>query len=162
MIKETRTVNYDYSTVDPTLLEVFENPFPANADGVIHIEAPEFTSLCPKTGLPDFANIVIDYLPDKLCLESKSYKIYLLSYRQHGEFHEGCVTRIFNDLTAAMKPKWIKVEGRFSPRGGISFWPTVSTSDDVTPGGITFLTSDHVENFMKQTDSPDDGSHKGS
>ena len=121
MIKETVTVNYDYSTVDLRLLETFENPFPENADGVIHIEAPEFTSLCPKTGLPDFANIVIDYIPNKLCLESKSYKVYLLSYRQHGEFHEGCVTRIFTHLTEVIQPKWLRVEGRFSPRGGISF-----------------------------------------
>jgi 7-cyano-7-deazaguanine reductase len=122
-------MNYDYSTVDPMLLETFSNPFRVGMNGAIHIEAPEFTSLCPKTGLPDYGNIVIDYIPDLLCLESKSYKLYLLSFRQHGEFHEACVARIHADLTAILQPKWLRVEGRFNPRGGITFWPTVETTD---------------------------------
>lgn len=121
-------MNYEYNTVDPLLLETFPNPFQVDTDGVVHIEAPEFTSLCPKTGLPDFATIVIDYIPDQFCLESKSFKLYLVSFRQHGEFHEGCVTRIHRDLTTVLAPKWLRVEGRFIPRGGITFWPTVETS----------------------------------
>ncbi len=142
-IKEEATLNYAYNTPSPAELEVFANPFPPGMSGVIHIEAPEFTSLCPKTGLPDFANIVVDYIPNQLCLESKSYKVYLVSFRQHGEFHEACVARIYRDLKALLDPAYLKVEGRFSPRGGIAFWPTLeSTAEDtlenhnvqITPG----------------------------
>lgn len=118
---------YDYP--DPALLECFPSPFSGKANvngvvGTIHIEAPEFTTLCPITGQPDFATIVIDYEPDKLCVESKSLKLYLGAFRQFPEFHEASVSRIANDLISLLKPRYIKVEGRFTPRGGIPFWPT--------------------------------------
>ena len=85
--------------------------------------APEFTSLCPVTGQPDFAHIVIDYAPGDWLVESKSLKLYLGSYRNHGEFHEACVNRIANDLVRLLDPVWLVVEGRFTARGGIPFWP---------------------------------------
>ncbi len=121
---------YRYDKPDAGVLEAFPNPFampernPAGAVGTIHIECPEFTSLCPLTGQPDFAKIVIDYQPDQLCVESKSLKLYLNSFRMHGEFHESCVNRICNDLVRLLSPVRLTVRGEFTPRGGIPFWPT--------------------------------------
>lgn len=122
--------SYSYDKPDAGLLEAFPNPFaqpalnPAGAVGTIHIECPEFTSLCPLTGQPDFAKIIIDYQPDLLCVESKSLKIYLGSFRMHGEFHESCINRICNDLVKLLSPVSLTVRGEFTPRGGIPFWPT--------------------------------------
>lgn len=124
------TTAYRYDQPDAGLLESFPSPFakpelnPAGVVGTLHIECPEFTSLCPITGQPDFAKIVIDYQPDQLCVESKSLKLYLGSFRMHGEFHESCVNRICNDLVKLLEPAWITVRGEFTPRGGIPFWPT--------------------------------------
>ena len=121
---------YAYDGPHASQLEWFPSPFsdPArNRHGVlgtIHVEAPEFTSLCPITGQPDFATIVIDYTPDERCVESKSLKLYLGRFRQEGEFHEACVNRIANDLVEVLDPLYLKVEGRFTPRGGIPLWPT--------------------------------------
>ena len=121
---------YAYDNPDPAQLEWFPSPFAdpsRNRNGVrgtIHIEAPEFTALCPITGQPDFATIVIDYVPNERCVESKSLKLYLGRFRQEGEFHEACVNRIANDLVDLLDPLHLKVEGRFTPRGGIPFWPT--------------------------------------
>jgi 7-cyano-7-deazaguanine reductase len=113
----------------PEILDRFPNPS-ASAEGnpsgallALRIDAPEFTSLCPITGQPDWARIVIRYQPDQWCVESKSLKLYLGSYRNHGEFHESCVNRICNDLVHLLDPQWLIVEGRFTPRGGIPFWP---------------------------------------
>ena len=122
---------YNYDEPDPTLLEAFPNPAadkeqnPAGAPLTLHIEAPEFTSLCPITGQPAFATLVIDYEPDELCVESKSLKLYFLGYRNHGSFHEACVTQICNDLVKLLDPIRLRVEGRFTPRGGIPFHPTM-------------------------------------
>lgn len=119
----------NYDNPDKEILEVFPSPYSDrkanrhNVIGTIHIEAPEFTTVCPITGQPDFGNIVIDYEPDKLCVESKSLKLYLGAFRQHPEFHEACVNRICNDLIDKLDPHSITVEGRFTPRGGIPFWP---------------------------------------
>lgn len=124
------TTRYRYDQPDPSLLESFPSPFanpernPAGAVGTIHIECPEFTCLCPLTGQPDFAKIVIDYCPDKLCVESKSLKLYLGSFRMFGEFHEAGVNRICNDLVKLLSPLCLTVRGEFTPRGGIPFWPT--------------------------------------
>lgn len=85
----------------------------------INISVPEFTSICPKTGLPDFGTITIRYMPDKRCLELKSLKFYLLAYRNLGIFYENAVNRILDDLAAACRPKWLEVRGEFKPRGGI-------------------------------------------
>ena len=108
----------------PEVLEVFGNEFPRH-DYVVELDCPEFTSLCPVTGQPDFGKIRILYSPDKWLVESKSLKIYLFSFRNHGAFHENCVNMIARDLFKVMKPKWIEVSGFFNPRGGISINPSV-------------------------------------
>jgi len=99
-------------------LETFPNPCPER-DYEIEIDCPEFTSVCPKTGLPDFGTITIRYVPDQLCVELKSLKYYLLAYRNEGIFYEAATNRILDDLVAALAPRTITVEGNFTPRGGI-------------------------------------------
>ena len=89
----------------------------------VRFNCPEFTSLCPITGQPDFAEIRISYIPDVKMVESKSLKLYLFSFRNHGDFHEDCVNIIMKDLIRLMDPKYIEVTGIFTPRGGISIWP---------------------------------------
>ena len=116
---QNTTYESDYN---PGLLESFENRYPGR-DYFVKFNCPEFTSLCPITGQPDFANIVISYVPDRRMVESKSLKLYLFSYRNHGDFHEDCVNRIMDDLIALMEPRYIEVWGRFMPRGGISIDP---------------------------------------
>ncbi|MBE6852627.1 MAG: NADPH-dependent 7-cyano-7-deazaguanine reductase QueF [Ruminococcus sp.] len=106
----------------PQILEVFENKHPGN-DYFVKFNCPEFTSLCPITGQPDFASIYISYIPDRKMVESKSLKLYLFSFRNHGDFHEDCVNIIMKDLIKLMKPKYIEVWGKFTPRGGISIDP---------------------------------------
>lgn len=106
----------------PQLLEAFENQHPDN-DYWVRFNCPEFTSLCPITGQPDFAEIRISYLPDRRMVESKSLKLYLGSFRNHGDFHEDCVNKIMKDLIRLMDPKYIEVTGLFTPRGGISIYP---------------------------------------
>ena len=100
-------------------LELFDNPRPQR-DYTIHIRCPEFTSVCPKTGQPDFGTILIDYIPDKLCIELKSLKIYMQSFRNKGIFYEFLTNEILDDLTAACKPRWMRLTSEFTPRGGIS------------------------------------------
>ena len=100
-------------------LELFENPR-AGREYVITIRCPEFTSLCPKTGQPDFGEITIEYCPEKLCIELKSLKFYMQSYRNEGIFYEKLTNDILDDLAAACKPRWMKVTSRFTPRGGLT------------------------------------------
>lgn len=123
--------SYKYDEPDASLLEKFPSPFDVNngmnpngVEGSLEIVCPEFTSLCPKTGQPDFATIRIKYAPREFCVESKSLKLYLGSFRNHGEFHESCVNRIANDLVTLLSPRYLKVVGEFTPRGGIPFHPT--------------------------------------
>ena len=106
----------------PGVLETFEHKHPDN-DYFVKFNCPEFTSLCPITGQPDFATIYISYIPDKLMVESKSLKLYLFSFRNHGDFHEDCVNIIMKDLIRLMQPRYIEVWGKFTPRGGISIDP---------------------------------------
>ena len=106
----------------PEVLETFLNKHPDN-DYFVKFNCPEFTSLCPITGQPDFSEICISYLPDKKMVESKSLKLYLFSFRNHGDFHEDCVNKIMKDLIALMDPNYIEVTGIFTPRGGISIYP---------------------------------------
>lgn len=106
----------------PEVLETFINKHPDN-DYFVRFNCPEFTSLCPITGQPDFATITISYVPDIKMVESKSLKLYLFSFRNHGDFHEDCVNTIMKDLIQLMEPKYIEVQGRFTPRGGISIDP---------------------------------------
>ena len=107
---------------NPGVLEAFENLNREN-DYWVRFNCPEFTALCPITGQPDFAEIRISYIPDVKMVESKSLKLYLHSYRNHGSFHEDCVNRIMKDLIKLMDPKYIEVTGFFVPRGGISIYP---------------------------------------
>ncbi|AVM53640.1 7-cyano-7-deazaguanine reductase [Bacteroides zoogleoformans] len=106
----------------PEVLETFDNKHPEN-DYWVRFNCPEFTSLCPITGQPDFAEIRISYIPDVKMVESKSLKLYLFSFRNHGAFHEDCVNIIMKDLSRLMNPKYIEVTGIFTPRGGISIYP---------------------------------------
>lgn len=106
----------------PEVLETFENKHPEN-DYWVRFNSPEFTSLCPITGQPDFAEIRISYVPNVRMVESKSLKLYLFSFRNHGDFHEDCVNIIMKDLIKLMNPKYIEVVGLFTPRGGISIYP---------------------------------------
>ena len=110
---------FDY---DPSILERFSNKHPEN-DYFVKFNCPEFTSLCPITGQPDFATIYISYIPDKYCVESKSLKLYLFSFRNHGDFHEDCVNIIMKDLIKLLDPRYIEVWGKFLPRGGLSIDP---------------------------------------
>ena len=113
----------EYKTdYDPDVLESFSNKHPEN-DYFVKFNCPEFTSLCPITGQPDFANIIISYVPDEKLVESKSLKLYLFSYRDHGDFHEDVVNKIMKDLIALLEPKYIEVWGKFLPRGGLSIDP---------------------------------------
>lgn len=113
----------------PEILETFVNKHPGREYLVTFI-CPEFTSLCPKTGQPDFAKIIINYIPRERMVESKSLKLYLFSFRNHGDFHEDCVNIILNDLKALMDPLYIEVKGIFTPRGGISIYPFANWGDE--------------------------------
>ena len=118
---DNRSVSYAFD-YDPTLLETFVNKHPQN-DYFVKFNCPEFTSLCPITGQPDFATVYISYIPNERMVESKSLKLYLFSFRNHGDFHEDCVNIIMKDLIKLMEPKYIEVWGKFLPRGGISIDP---------------------------------------
>ena len=117
--------SYDYT---PEVLETFENKHPEN-EYLVTLDCPEFTSLCPKTGQPDFGHIIINYIPRTLMVESKSLKLYLFSFRNHGDFHEDCVNIIMKDLVKLMDPKYLEVIGLFNPRGGISIKPFANYGD---------------------------------
>jgi 7-cyano-7-deazaguanine reductase len=106
----------------PEVLETFENKHTDN-DYWVQFNCPEFTTLCPITGQPDFAEIKIAYIPNQRMVESKSLKLYLFSFRNHGDFHEDCVNTIMKDLVKLMEPKYLEVTGIFTPRGGISIYP---------------------------------------
>ena len=113
-----------------TELETFDNPQP-DRDYTIHMEIPEFTCLCPKTGQPDFATLFIDYVPDRLCVELKSLKLYVWSFRDQGTFHEAVTNRILDDLVALLAPRFLRILARFNMRGGIH---TTVTAEHAQPG----------------------------
>lgn len=126
---ETQT---DYSSdYNPKLLEAFQNKNPGKIAWTSFI-CTEFTSLCPKTGQPDFAKIFINYIADKDMVESKSLKLYLFSFRNHGDFHEDCVQTICDDIFDLIKPLYIEVVGEFTPRGGIAIYPYASAANKNT------------------------------
>ena len=108
-------------------LETFDNPNPER-DYTIRMEIPEFTCLCPKTGQPDFATLQLEYVPDQLCVELKSLKLYVWSFRDEGAFHEAVTNRILNDLVAATAPRYMRLTAHFNVRGGI--WTTVEVEHD--------------------------------
>lgn len=106
------------STKPSKHLEIFPNPF-VNRDYQIHMEIPEFTCVCPKTGQPDFATLILDYIPDKKCVELKSLKLYIWSFRDEAAFHEAVANQILDDLVTVLKPRYIRLTARFFVRGGI-------------------------------------------
>jgi 7-cyano-7-deazaguanine reductase len=116
---QNNTYAFDY---DPSVLETFENKH-QDKDYFVKFNCPEFTSLCPITQQPDFATVYISYIPDVKMVESKALKLYLFSFRNHGDFHEDCMNIILKDLIELMDPKYIEVWGKFMPRGGISIDP---------------------------------------
>jgi 7-cyano-7-deazaguanine reductase len=119
------------TTYAPEVLESFLNKNPGHEAWTTFV-CTEFTSLCPKTQQPDFAKIFVNYIADKKMVESKSMKLYLFSFRNHGDFHEDCVQTICNDLVKLLKPKFIEVVGEFTPRGGIAIFPYASASNGST------------------------------
>jgi 7-cyano-7-deazaguanine reductase len=122
-------------------LESFLNPRPRR-DYRIHMEIPEFTCLCPKTGQPDFATLILDYVPDKLCVELKSLKLYIWSFRNEGAFHEAVTNRILDDLVAAIRPRFMRLTARFYVRGGIF---TTVIAEHAKPGWKTKSLPDFEE-----------------
>lgn len=120
---------------DKGTLEAFANTHPGR-EYTIEFDCPEFTSLCPVTAQPDFGHITIRYVPDKLCIESKSLKIYLFSYRNHGTFHEAAVNRILDDVVAAIRPVRVEVTGTFRPRGGIAIKVVASHPSSNRPRAV--------------------------
>ena len=130
--------NYPTSP-DDAKLEVFENAFP-NRDYVITFDCPEFTSLCPVTSQPDFGHITVNYIADKLCVESKSLKLFLFSFRNHNSFHEEVVNIILEEIIETCNPRWAEVVGNFMPRGGIAINVKASTDSylkDQKPSGVS-------------------------
>ena len=121
-------------------LELFDNPSPKR-DYTITIRCPEFTSVCPRTGQPDFGEITIEYCPNKLCIELKSLKYYMQSYRNRGIFYEAVTNEILDDLSGSCKPRWMKVTSRFTPRGGI----TTEVVAEYQPKGEVSLKADKKE-----------------
>ena len=116
-----QNVSYSFEYA-PEVLEAVDN-LHSDRDFFVKFNCPEFTSLCPITNQPDFATMYISYIPDKKLVESKSLKLYLFSFRNHGDFHEDCVNIIMNDLIDLLEPRYIEVWGKFTPRGGISIDP---------------------------------------
>ncbi len=114
-INLAETLNFDFRDS----LETFENTYPQR-DYIIEIKCPEFTSVCPKTGQPDYGTLLIEYIPEAKCIELKSLKIYLQRFRNQGIFYENATNRIMDDLVAVLEPRWIRLTASFTPRGGIS------------------------------------------
>jgi 7-cyano-7-deazaguanine reductase len=132
--KDTKKLSLGHETTYPTkyspdILESFPTINP-ESDAWTSFICTEFTSLCPKTKQPDFAKIFINYIADKKMVESKSLKLYLFSFRNHGDFHEDCINKICKDIFNLIKPKYIEVVGEFTPRGGIAIFPFVSASNN--------------------------------
>lgn len=125
------------STVPSKTIETFDNPEPQR-DYVIRIEIPEFTCLCPKTGQPDFATLLLEYIPNQCCVELKSLKLYVWSFRNEGAFHEAVTNRIVDDLVKSVSPRFLRVTAKFNVRGGL--YTTViaehRASDWITPSVI--------------------------
>ncbi len=131
----------------PCVLEVFDNTHPDRPYEVL-FKCPEFTSICPVTGQPDFGRLFIHYVPLKLCLESKSLKIYLLSFRNHGAFHEEVVNLVLDAIVKICAPRWAEIVGVFNPRGGIGI--RVRAATGVPPNGVHPLTSSLISSGIEK------------
>jgi len=117
-IRSYEDLQEDIRALDLPDIEVFKNQY-ADKDYTIDLHCPEFTCICPKTGLPDFGVIDLSYIPDQTCIELKSFKLYLIGFRNVGIFHENVVNKVLEDIVKACKPRWAKVKGIVTPRGGI-------------------------------------------
>lgn len=127
-----KTTEYSYDNPSKDILEVFDNQHPGSPH-VVGLHCTEFTALCPMTGQPDFGQIYIAYIPRKLCVESKSLKLYMFAYRNHGSFHEDCVNQIAADIFDRIQPAMLRVFGDFNVRGGIAIKPmALREADDLT------------------------------
>jgi 7-cyano-7-deazaguanine reductase len=138
-----KSTNYQYSNPDIKILEKVDNPH-LDVNYCITFTCPEFTSICPVTSQPDFAHIIIDYIPENYIVESKSLKLYLTSFRNHGAFHEDCTIKIAKDLQKLLNPKWLRIGGYWYPRGGIPidiFYQTKRPPKDV------FIKEHNVANY---------------
>lgn len=124
--------DFNFTQPESKILEKFENQHPDSLY-VVNLLCNEFTSLCPITGQPDWATITIRYVPNKLCVESKSLKLYLFSFRNHGEFHEDVINRMTKDLFALMNPHYLQIYGKFHARGGIAIHPFVEKWNKINP-----------------------------
>jgi len=132
----------------PHLLEAFPNAFPQR-NYIIRIAYPEFTSLCPVTGQPDFANIVVEYIPDTLCVETKSYKLYMLSFRNHNSFMETIANTVLNDLCTILAPRWCRINGIFAARGGTHLHVFAEQFKELTKAKMSSL-KECVETWKKE------------
>ncbi len=139
---------YELDKPNPDLLETFDNQHPSNLY-VVPIEAFEVSTLCPKTGQPDFAKIYINYVPNKKCIESKSLKLYLFSLRNHGEFMEDLTNRLMNELVKKLDPYYIEVYGKFNSRGGISLTPVAMWEHD----DVNFEGREEIKFALKRMDA---------
>ena len=113
----TGRIEFNHTAPGPALLEAFPNRYPGR-NYVISMAYPEFTSLCPVTGQPDFGTLVLEYIPDALCVESKSFKLYMFAFRNHQSFMETITNSVLDDVITVLNPKWCRVKGLFTPRGG--------------------------------------------
>jgi len=138
---------FDY---DPSILEKFEKKFEDSVhdEQIVNLDCFEFCSRCPKTGQPDFATIHISYIPNKYMVESKSLKLYLFSFQQHGDFHESCVHMIMDDLVKLLEPKFLAVYGDFNSRGGISILPLSVYADETHQDMKTAFQMSMMSNLM--------------
>lgn len=135
------STNYNYDAPSAEIIETFANPH-LGRKFVIGLDCFEFTSLCPMTGQPDYGKVWIDYIADQLCVESKSLKLYMVAYRNHGAFHEDCVNQIANDIISKISPIAIRVFGDFNVRGGIAIKPMVfEYAEGLSSGDITRIDS---------------------
>ena len=132
----------------PHLLESFPNIFPQR-NYIIRIAYPEFTSLCPATGQPDFANIVVEYVPDTLCVESKSFKLYMMAFRNYNSFMETITNTVLDDLYAVLSPRWCRVNGIFAARGGTHLHVFAEQFKELTKAK-TFSLKEHVDSWKKE------------
>lgn len=134
---------YQLEKPDQKVLQKVQNPH-EDVDYAIRFACPEFTSICPITSQPDFAHLVIDYVPNKSIIESKSLKLYLFSYRNHGAFHEDCTVKIAKDIINCIKPKWLRIGGYWYPRGGIPI--DIFFQNGILPKGVWIKEQD-VESY---------------
>ena len=144
--KELNALGYESKAPefpDKNILEKVKNP-KIGVNYTVRFTCPEFTSICPVTSQPDFAHIVIDFIPNKFIVESKSFKLYLLGYRNHGAFHEDCTISIAQDIVKLLSPKWLRIGGYWYPRGGIPidiFWQTSKKPENL------FIPSHNVDSY---------------